>query len=171
MNTEIWQNWIFCWSPLILAHYFISCHFSPIFLTKGRLWRAPFTANPPTQAVLSSLLCCVTHHLRFFSLSLPTALHSVWVQMKRRCQLGHWGLALLCACTSHFSSLSPQVFCFCPGPGDAQRQYQTARDRAVNASGGVSSCRVHGCLSSAHQCSLPCLQHAALSLHLLSRWR
>lgn len=109
MNTEIWQNWIFCWSPLMLAHYFVSCHFSPIFLTKGRLWRAPFIANPPPQAVLSSLLCCVTHHLRFFSLSLPTALHSVWVQMKRRCQL--WALGTGSAMCVH----EPLQFPFSPG--------------------------------------------------------
>jgi len=69
----------------LLPHFF---HFSPIFLKKGRSEESCSIAKPPPQAALSSLPYCVTHHLTFFSLIPAAALYSMWVQMKRRCQLG-----------------------------------------------------------------------------------
>lgn len=69
----------------LLLHFF---NFSPIFLKEGRSAESCSIAKPPPQAVLSSLPYCVTHHLTFFSLIPAAALYSMWVQMKRRCQLG-----------------------------------------------------------------------------------
>lgn len=81
-------KWNFLLEPIntsLLPHFF---HFSPIFLKEGRSAESCSIAKPPPQAVLSSLPYCVTHHLTFFSLIPAAALYSMWVQMKRGCQLG-----------------------------------------------------------------------------------